>query len=215
MAQLIRPPKNCTLGDRLIGRTSDSGSESWGSSPCPRALIFRLHSSGSIVSTVAKINIYRNPFIVGLWTPLYLLGFTICTTTDMLWVALFIMMTLGLMFAYVTEFPVVPGLYGNEVMHKVAVSSLLGIVLGFLIGIAGRAFLGVDEGTDTGGALSGARYFGLTWLLTATPGYFICVWRMASVNKRDLVGEQKVRDEKRKNRKKGGPPILNKDGGGL
>ncbi|QPJ62848.1 MAG: hypothetical protein G3M70_13565 [Candidatus Nitronauta litoralis] len=154
----------------------------------------------------------RNPFLIALWCPLYLLGFAICTATDMLWVVLFLIMTLGLLFAYVSEFKILPGLYANEVIHKVAVSSLLGIVFGFLIGIGIRAMMGIDEGTDTGGTLSGANYLAITWAVTAIPGYIVCVWRISSVNKRDLEAENREREEKRKNRKKGGPPIMEKDG---
>lgn len=154
----------------------------------------------------------RNPFLVALWTPLYLLGFAICTATDMLWVVLFLIMTLGLLFAYVSEFKILPGLYANEVIHKVAVSSLLGIVLGFLIGIGVRALTDVDAGTDTGGALSGASHLGTTWLVTAVPGYLVCVWRIFSVNKRDLEKEHQEREEKRSKRKKSRPPIMERDG---
>ncbi len=154
----------------------------------------------------------RNPFLIALWTPLYLLGFSICTATGMLWSVLFLIMTLGLLFAYVTEFEIIPGLYANEVVHKVAVSSLLGIALGLLIGIGIRALTGVDEGTDTGGALSGDRHLAAIWLMTAIPGYLVCAWRIAAVNKRDLEGEHRERMEKRKKRKKSGPPIMEKDG---
>ncbi len=155
----------------------------------------------------------RNPFLIALWCPLYLLGFAICTATDMLWVVLFLIMTLGLLFAYVSEFKILPGLYANEVIHKVAVSSLLGIVFGFLIGMGARAIMDIDQGTDTGGGtLSGANYLAITWAVTAIPGYLVCVWRIASVNKRDLEAEHREREEKRKNRKKGGPPIMEKDG---
>ena len=128
------------------------------------------------------------------------------------WVVLFLIMTLGLLGAYVSEFEIIPGLYPNEVIHKSAVSSLLGIVAGFLIGIGARAMMGIDEGTDTTGTLSGANYIGLTWLVTGIPGYFVCVWLMHSVNARDLDEEHRVRMEKRKNRKKNAPPILNKGG---
>ncbi len=155
---------------------------------------------------------WRNPFLVALWTPAYLLIFSICVGTDMLWVVLFLIMTLGLLFAYVTEFEILPGLYPNEVIHKVAVSSLLGIVAGLLIGIGIRSMSGVDEGTDTGGALSGAGKIGMIWGVTSVPGYLVCVWRIFSVNARDLEEEHRVRMEKRKNRKKTAPPIMEKDG---
>ena len=153
---------------------------------------------------------WRNPFLVALWTPVYLLGFAICFSTDMLWVVLYLILTLGLLFAYVTEFEILPGLYPNEVIHKVAVSSLVGIVSGFMIGIAIRSMTGVDEGTDTGGTISGAKYMGLTWMLTSVPGYLLCVWRISTVNKRDHEEEHRARMEKRQNRKKSSPPILNK-----
>ena len=79
------------------------------------------------------VNIYRNPFILGLWAPTYLLVGTVAITNDFLMGAMFIMATLGLLGAYVTEFPIVSGLYPNEVVHKMAVSSLLGIVFGLVL----------------------------------------------------------------------------------
>ena len=53
------------------------------------------------------VNIYRNPFILGLWAPTYLLVGTVAITNDFLMAAMFSMVTLGLPGAYVTEFPIV------------------------------------------------------------------------------------------------------------
>ena len=68
------------------------------------------------------------------WPPLYIKWrTTVAINNDPLMGAMFIMATLGLLGAYVTEFPILSGLYPNEVLHKVAVSSLLGIVFGLVL----------------------------------------------------------------------------------
>jgi len=94
------------------------------------------------------MNIYRNPFIIALWAPVYQLVATIAITNDFLMMAIFIMFTLGLLGAYVSDFPVLSTLYMNEVSHKTAVSSLLGMLLGFILFLAFGT--GGNEGDDGG-----------------------------------------------------------------
>ena len=78
----------------------------------------------------------KNPFLMGLFAPAYLAAATVAITNDFLMAAMFIMFTLGLLGAYVAEFPVFPTLYQNEILHKAAVSSLLGMGIGMVIGLA-------------------------------------------------------------------------------
>ena len=54
----------------------------------------------------------------------------------------------------------------------------------------------------------------LTWGVMSLPAYPLMVFLVSKVNKRDLEEEQRIRDEKRKERKAkgGGPPIMNRDG---
>ena len=55
----------------------------------------------------------------------------------------------------------------------------------------------------------------LTWGVMSLPAYpYWMVFLVPKVNKRDLEEEQRIRDEKRKERKAkgGGPPIMNRDG---
>ena len=92
------------------------------------------------------MNIYRNPFILALWAPLYQLVTTVAVLNDFLMAAMFILFTLGLLGAYVSDFPLLPTLYMNEVAHKTAVSSLMGILLGFVLFMAFGT--GGNEGTD-------------------------------------------------------------------
>ncbi len=154
----------------------------------------------------------RNPFIVGLWTPVYLFAGALAVTNDFLMAALYIMGTLGLIGAYVTEFPVLSTLYQNEIVHKVAISSLLGILLGMIIGLA---FAGNTDASDSNPVSMQAKLM-MVWGMMCLPAYPLMVYLVSKVNKRDLDAEQAVREEKKKNRKGGGgPPILNKDGGGL
>ena len=79
------------------------------------------------------MNIYRNPFIVGFCAPLYQMVATIAITNDFLMAAIFIMFTLGLIGAYVSDFPLLPTLYMNEVAHKTSVSSLMGMLVGLML----------------------------------------------------------------------------------
>lgn len=156
------------------------------------------------------VNIYRNPFVLALWAPLYLLVGTVAITNDFLMGAMFIMATLGLLGAYVTEFPIVSGLYPNEVVHKVAVSSLLGIIFGLVLWAISLKFMGAQEGADSA-PISPAGKFFATWFAISIPAYIAMVFMIHGLNKRDLEEEHRIRQEKKKNRKGGGPPIADRD----
>ena len=153
-----------------------------------------------------SMDIYRNPFIVALWAPIYQLVATVAITNDFLMMAIFIMFTLGLLGAYVSDFPVLSTLYMNEVSHKTAVSSLLGMLLGFVLFLAFGT--GGDEGG--GGTISASGKFMATWGVLSLPAYPLMVFLLFGVNKRDLEAEDLVRKEKKKS--KSGPPIMEKDG---
>ncbi len=156
------------------------------------------------------VNIYRNPFILSLWAPTYLLVGTVAITNDFPMGAMFIMGTLALLGAYVTEFPIVSGLYPNEVVHKVAVSSLLGIVFGLVLWAASLAITGAGEVADSA-PISPAGKFMATWIAISAPAYFAMAYMVHGLNKRDLEEEHRIRTEKKNNRKGGGPPIMNRD----
>ena len=152
----------------------------------------------------------RNPFILGLCAPAYLAAATVAITNDFLMAVMFLLFTLGILGAYVTEFPIFSTLYQNEILHKAAISSLLGIGIGMIIGlaIAGNA---PTEGTAP---ISTQGKFMLTWGVMSLPAYPLMVFLVSKVNKRDLDEEQKIRDKKKKERKSkgGGPPIMDRDG---
>ena len=152
------------------------------------------------------MNIYRNPFIVALWAPVYQLVATVAITNEFLMAAMFIMLTLGLLGAYVNDFPLLPTLYMNEVAHKTAVSSLMGMLLGFVLFLAFGT--GGNEGTD-GGMVTAGNKFLLTWGVLSLPAYPLMTFLIFGVNKRDLEAEEKIRKEKKKNR--AGPPIMKRD----
>ncbi len=151
------------------------------------------------------MNIYRNPFIVGLWAPAYLVVATGATMMDFLMTAIFIMGTLGVIGAYVSDFPLLSGLYPNEMAHKTALSSLLGMLFGLILFFV---FTTVEEGADSS-PMSPQGMFFATWAAMSAPAYPLMVFFVSRVNKRDLEAEQKIRDEKKKARraKGGGPPI--------
>jgi hypothetical protein len=153
------------------------------------------------------MSIYRNPFVIALWAPVYQLVATIAITNDFLMMAIFIMFTLGLLGAYVSDFPVLSTLYMNEVSHKTAVSSLLGMLLGFILFLAFGT--GGNEGDD-GGTISAGGKFMATWGVLSLPAYPLMVYLIFGVNKRDLEAEDLLRKEKKK--KRSGPPIMEKDG---
>jgi len=148
------------------------------------------------------VNIYRNPFILSLWAPTYLLVGTVAITNDFLMGAMFIMGTLALLGAYVTEFPIVSGLYPNEVVHKVAVSSLLGIVFGLVLWAASLAITGAGEVADSA-PISPAGKFMATWIALSVPAYLTMAFMIHGLNKRDLEEEHRIRTEKKNNRKGG------------
>ena len=152
------------------------------------------------------MNIYRNPFILALWAPLYQLVTTVAVLNDFLMAAMFILFTLGLLGAYVSDFPLLPTLYMNEVAHKTSVSSLMGILLGFVLFMAFGT--GGNEGTD-GGMISAGGKFMITWAVLSGPAYPLMAFLIFGVNKRDLEAEDKIRKEKKKNR--AGPPIMKRD----
>jgi uncharacterized protein YacL len=152
----------------------------------------------------------RNPFILGLYAPAYLLAASVAITNDFLMAVMFILATLGILAAYVTEFPIFSTLYQNEILHKTAISSLLGMAMGMIIGLtmAGNV---ESEGTAP---ISTQGKFLLTWAVMSLPAYPLMTFLVTRVNKRDLNAEQKIRDEKKKARKAkgGGPPIMDRDG---
>ena len=154
-----------------------------------------------------SMTIYRNPFVIALWAPVYQLVATVAITNDFLMMAIFIMFTLGLLGAYVSDFPVFSTLYMNEVGHKTAVSSLLGMLLGFVLFLA----FGTGGNDDSGGGtISAGGKFIATWGILSLPAYPLMVFLIFGVNKRDLEAENLIRKEKKK--KRTGPPIMKRDG---
>ena len=156
----------------------------------------------------------RNPFILGLWAPVYLAAATVAITNDFLMAVMFLLGTLGILGAYVTEFPIFPTLYQNEILHKVAISSLLGIGIGMMIGLALTGLSGGGGGSQGTAPISTQGKFLLTWVVMSIPAYPLMVFLTSKVNKRDLDEEQRIRDEKKKKQKSkgGGPPIMDRDG---
>ena len=156
------------------------------------------------------MNIYRNPFIIGLWAPAYLVIATGATMMDFLMTAMFILGTMGVLGAYVTDFPMLPGLYQNEMAHKTALASLLGMLFGLILFFI---FTAVEDTADSSPMSPQGMFFG-TWAAMSMPAYPLMVYFVFRVNKRDLDGEQKIREEKKKQRrsKGGGPPIKRQPG---
>ena len=157
------------------------------------------------------MNYKRNPFILGLWAPAYLLAGSVAITNDFLMAVMFMLCTLGILGAYVNEFPIFSTLYQNEILHKVAISSLLGIGIGMMIGLA----LSGGEATEGTAPISTQGKFMLTWGVMSLPAYPLMVLLVSRVNKRDLEEEHRIREEKKKERKsKGsGPPIMDRRDG--
>ena len=156
------------------------------------------------------MNYKRNPFILGLWAPAYLLAGSVAITNDFLMAVMFMLCTLGILGAYVNEFPIFSTLYQNEILHKVAISSLLGIGIGMMIGLA----LSGGDATEGTAPISTQGKFILTWGVMSLPAYPLMVFLVSRVNKRDLEEEQRIREEKKKERKSkgGGPPIMDREG---
>ena len=71
------------------GRTTDSGSVGWGSTPCARATL--------VYNEKLQMEYKRNPFILGLWAPAYLSAGTVAITNDFLMAVMFILGTLGIL----------------------------------------------------------------------------------------------------------------------
>ena len=157
------------------------------------------------------MNYKRNPFILGLWAPAYLLAGSIAITNDFLMAVMFMLCTLGILGAYVNEFPIFSTLYQNEILHKTAISSLLGIGIGMMIGLA----LSGGDPTEGTAPISTQGKFMLTWGVMSLPAYPLMVFLVSRVNKRDLEEEQSIREEKKKERKSkgGGPPIMDRRDG--
>jgi len=156
-------------------------------------------------------NIYRNPFLLALLAPAYLLVGTVAITNDFLMGAMFIMATLGLLAAYVTEFPIFNSLYQNELLHKVAISSLFGILFGLVLWALSMILTGGEDGADSSPISTGGKFL-IVWVAMSLPAYPLMVYMVTQVNKRDLDEENRIRLEKKKNRKGGGPPIMDRDG---
>ena len=156
------------------------------------------------------MNIFRNPFTVALCAPAYQLVATIAITNDFLMAAIFIMFTLALIGAYVSDFPLLGTLYMNEVAHKVSISSLMGMLLGLMLFLAFGT--GGNEGSD-GGMVSAGGKFMVTWGIMSLPAYPLMVFLIFNMNKRDLEAEDAIRREKKKKKGGGGgPPIMERDG---
>ena len=157
------------------------------------------------------MNYKRNPFILGLWAPAYLLAGSVAITNDFLMAVMFMLCTLGILGAYVNEFPIFSTLYQNEILHKVAISSLLGIGIGMMIGLA----LSGGDATEGTAPISTQGKFMLTWGVMSLPAYPLMVLFVSRVNRRDLEEEQRIREEKKKERKSkgGGPPIMDRRDG--
>ena len=153
----------------------------------------------------------RNPFFLGLWAPAYLLAGSIAITNDFLMAVMFMLGTLGILGAYVNEFPIFSTLYQNEILHKTAISSLLGIGIGMMIGLA----LSGGDPTEGTAPISTQGKFMLTWGVMSLPAYPLMVLLVSRVNKRDLKEEHRIREEKKKERKSkgGGPPIMDRRDG--
>ena len=145
--------------------------------------------------------------MLALWTPFYLSLASMAITNDYLMAAMFIFFTLAIIGAYVNEFPLFPSPYMTEMAHKVAISSLLGMLVGMVLGLA---MLGSSNEPHEG-AMGTPRFF-ITWAAMSVPAYPLMVYFVTKLNKRDLEAEAAIRAEKRKNRKTSHPPILNKDG---
>ena len=156
----------------------------------------------------------KNPFLLGFCAPAYLAVATVAITNDFLMAVMFILFTLGVLGAYVTEFPIFSTLYQNEMLHKVAISSLLGMGLGMMIGLAITVLSAGGVANEGTAPISTQGKFMLTWGVVSLPAYPLMVFLVSKVNKRDLEEEQRIRDEKKKARKAkgGGPPIMDRDG---
>ena len=152
-----------------------------------------------------------NPFLTALAGPLFMLVGTIAVINgDLLIIFLFFALNFAILGAYVTEFHILPGLYLNELGHKTALSALLSMFLAFIGFLVSKIMAG-GGGTSDPGAFN-ASNFGLVWVCLSIPSYLLMLFLVPRLNKRDLEAEEATRREKRKNRKSGGPPIMDRDG---
>jgi len=152
-----------------------------------------------------------NPFITALVSPLYMVMGTMAVINgDLLIIFLFFAFNFALIGAYVSEFKLFPGLYFNELSHKASLSALMAMGIAFMGFLASKIIMGGAETSDP--RAFSASSFTLVWGALSLPSYLMMVWLVKGINKRDLEAEEAVRKEKRKNRKSGGPPIMNRDG---
>ena len=79
--------------------------------------------------------------------------------------------------------------------------------IGFLVS---KIIAGGGESSDP--TAFSANSFMLVWVSLAIPSYLMMLLLVSRLNKRDLDAEEAVRQEKKKNRKSGGPPIMDRDG---
>lgn len=151
-----------------------------------------------------------NPFLTALAGPLFMLVGTVAVINgDLLIIFMFFALNFAILGAYVTEFNLLPGLYMNELAHKTSLSALFSMFIGFLGFLISKI---VSGGGHADPSAFSASSFALIWVSLATPSYLLMIFLVNRLNKRDLEAEDAVRREKKKNRKSGGPPIMNRDG---
>ena len=121
--------------------------------------------------------------------------------------------TLGIIGAYAADFPLVHGLYENEIAHKTALASLMGMLFGLVIFLLITTLTQVDPDADSS-PMSPSGMFFATWSVMSVPSYPLMVFLVWKLNKRDLEAEQVKRDKKKKEQKDkgGGPPIMDREG---
>jgi len=152
-----------------------------------------------------------SPLITALIAPLYMIMGTMAVINgDLLIIFLFFAFNFALIGSYVTEFKLFSGLYYNELSHKTSLSALMAMGIAFMGFLASKIIKGGAETSDP--SAFAASNFMLVWISLSIPAYLMMVWLVKGINKRDLEAEEKLRQEKRKNRKSGGPPIMNRDG---
>ncbi|MFQ5717195.1 MAG: hypothetical protein ACE5GQ_08850 [Nitrospinales bacterium] len=159
---------------------------------------------------MSSIKNIRNPFLLALCGPLYMLvGTTAVINGDLLIIFLFFALNFAMLGAYVTEFPLLSGLYLNELAHKTALSALIAMLVGFLGFLLSYALSGSSGSSDT--TTFSANSFFSVWVGLAIPSYLAMVFFVFRLNKRDLEAEDVVRRERKKKSKSSGPPIMDRD----
>ena len=157
------------------------------------------------------INKDTSLFLTALAGPLYMLIGTVAVINgDLLIIFLFFALNFGVLGAYVSEFHILPGLYLHELGHKTSLSALFAMFIGFIGFLVSKIIAG-GEGSSDPTAFS-ANSFVLVWVCLAIPSYLMMLFLVSRLNKRDLDSEEAIRQEKKKNRKSGGPPIMDRDG---